>query len=264
MTCDELRDHYDLFVLGAAEPAESDEIREHLKRSCGACAEGVKRARELAAQLAFTAPPAAPSADLRRRIMASLPSSESAAVAKPGFRWAPVWAAVAGLATLTAVFFGIRTRQEMTQSAELRLELKRQTTEEVQRAVQLTRLTQAMAIINSTEAVEVTFGPDQQPKPAGKVFVSPQQGVLLIASRLPEAPAGKIYEMWIVPKQGAPAPAGLFRSGPDGVALHVQSGPVELAATGAVAVTLENESGSATPTLPILIAAALPPARPNR
>ncbi|HXP84197.1 MAG TPA: anti-sigma factor [Bryobacteraceae bacterium] len=259
MTCEELRDHYELFVLGVAEDAEAGEIRAHLKRNCDVCAAGVKGARELTALLSATAPTASPRPELRRRIMASVAPPPPVVLEKRGFRWAPVWAAVAGLAALTAVYFEVRVRQEMDQSAQLRAELNRQAAEAAQRTAQLSRLNDALAIVNSTEAVEVTFGPKQQPSPAGKVFVSPQRGVLFIASRLPAAPAGKIYEMWIVPKRGAPAPAGLFQSGADGVALHLQPGPVDLNAAGAVAVTLENAGGATAPTPPILIAAALPP-----
>jgi anti-sigma-K factor RskA len=264
MTCEELRDHYELFVLGVAEEAEAAEIREHLKRNCEVCGAGVKSARQLAALLATAAPAASPSADLRRRILASVSPAAPAIVAKSGFRWDALWAGVAALAAIVAVGFHIQSHQRAEDATMLRLELDRLGVEATQRTAQLTRLNDALAIVNSTEAVEVTFGPNQQPNPAGKVFVSPQRGVLLIASRLPAAPAGKIYEMWIVPKQGAPATAGLFQSGADGVALHLQPGPVDLNAAGAVAVTLENAGGSATPTLPLLIAAALPPPRVNR
>jgi anti-sigma-K factor RskA len=264
MNCEELREHYDLYVLGVAEEAEAGEIRAHLKRNCDTCAAGVKGARELTALLSASAPQASPSSDLRRRIVASVSPAPASVPVKSGFRWAFVWAAVAALALVVAVRFNIEARQETERAGILQAELSRQNGEAVQRTAQLTRLNEALAIVNNTEAVEVTFGPGRQPQPAGKVFVSPQQGVLLIASRLPVAPAGKTYQMWIVPKQGAPAPAGLFQSGADGVAMHVQPGPVDLATAGAVAVTLENEGGSASPTLPILIAAALPPQRPVR
>jgi anti-sigma-K factor RskA len=266
MTCEELRDHYELFVLGVAEDPETSEIREHLKRNCGVCAAGVKSARELTALLATSAPAASPSPDLRRRILASVSpaSASSRAVAKGGFRWDALWAGVAVVAAVVAVGFHIQSHQRAEDAKVLQDRLYQQGAEVAERTVQLTKLNAALAIVNSTEAVEVTFGPNQQPKPAGKVFVSPQQGVLLIASRLPVAPAGKTYEMWIVPKQGVPLPAGLFQSGADGVALNLRPGPIDLNTTGAVAVTLENEGGSPTPTLPILIAAALPPQRANR
>jgi anti-sigma-K factor RskA len=81
--------------------------------------------------------------------------------------------------------------------------------------------------------------------------------VLLIASNLPPVAPGKIYEMWVIPKGGKPAPAGLFRSSADGTAVHVQQGPVDVSATAAVAVTLEDEAGATAPTSQPFIVAAL-------
>jgi hypothetical protein len=40
--------------------------------------------------------------------------------------------------------------------------------------------------------------------PQGKVFLNPKRGVLLLASNLPPAPEGKIYEMWVIPVGGKP------------------------------------------------------------
>jgi anti-sigma-K factor RskA len=81
-------------------------------------------------------------------------------------------------------------------------------------------------------------------------------GILLIASNLPAAGQGKAYEMWVIPKGGRPNPAGLFQS--DGMrALYILNGPVDVSTIGTVAVTLEPAAGSATPTMPILIAAPI-------
>ena len=76
----------------------------------------------------------------------------------------------------------------------------------------------------------------------------------LIAKYLPAAQAGKTYEMWVIPKGGAPRPAGLFQS-QGGTAMHILSGPVDMASVGAIAVTLEPEAGSSAPTTtPIIVA----------
>ena len=78
-------------------------------------------------------------------------------------------------------------------------------------------------------------------------------GVLLIASNLPVLPAGKTYEMWVIPKAGAPRPAGLFQSAPQGTALHILPGVVDSNVT--LAVTIEPESGSPAPTSNVLFTA---------
>jgi len=94
------------------------------------------------------------------------------------------------------------------------------------------------------------------PRPArGKVFLNPSQGVLLIASNLPRTPEGKLYEMWVIPKTGKPVAAGLFQSNTDGSAMHVRPGAVDVQATGAIAVTVEDQAGVDQPTTTPLIVA---------
>lgn len=242
MTHEELRDSYELYVLGVADAAERDEIRDHLNRGCEVCMAEVKRARRIGALLGHTAETAAPPARLRRRILASVGFEQRR------FGWAPFLAAAAALALFAAFYFSGRERDFATLAVRLDSQLRAQT-------IELTRMNEAFAILNGANTTVTSFGPG----PRGKVYVNPSQGVLLIASNLPKAPAGKTYEMWVVPKGGrAPRPAGIFQSDSGGSAMHVQRIAVDIADTAAIAVTLENEGGAATPTMPILIAAPLP------
>ena len=245
MNCSELRDHYDLFVLGLAEEPEMSEIRAHLSRGCDVCVPEIRKAMELMALLGGAeAAPAAPPKRLRRRILASVGHTQ-----RP-FGWTLLAAATAVLSCFAAVYFSGRERQYAVESAMLREQIRRQT-------VDLTRLTEAFAILGGADTTVTSFGTGQPAPPKGKVFVSASRGVLLIASNLPPAPAGKIYEMWVIPKGANPVPAGLFQSQADGTAMHLQRGAVNAAATAAVAVTLENEGGAAQPTSTPLIAAPL-------
>jgi anti-sigma-K factor RskA len=73
--------------------------------------------------------------------------------------------------------------------------------------------------------------------------------VLVAASGFSHAPAGEVYELWVIEKGQKPAPAGLFEGGPGTtrttLALRARPGSV-------VAVTLERAPGAAAPTPPIL------------
>jgi anti-sigma-K factor RskA len=89
------------------------------------------------------------------------------------------------------------------------------------------------------------------------IYLHPRLGVLLIASNLPPLSANQAYEMWVIPKGGAPRPAGVFQSAQDGTAIHVLGEAIDITQVGAVAVTIEPASGSAAPTMPIIIAAQL-------
>ena len=239
----ELQDHYELFALGLADEPERSEIREHLNRGCEVCMAEMHKAIGLTALVGAAAEPAAPSPKLRRRILASTGYEPR------GFGWLLVAAAVALAACFAAVYFSGRENQYAEEATALREQLRRQ-------AIDLTRLNEAFAILAGPETTVTTFGAGPAP-PKGKVFVNPTQGVLLIASNLPPAPAGKAYEMWMIPRSGNPAPAGVFQSQADGTAMHIQRGTVDMAATGAVAVTLENEAGAPQPTSTPLIVAPI-------
>ena len=239
MNHEELQDCYELYALGVAGDPERTEIREHLARGCEVCMQNLQRARELTSMLAATPDAAAPSPRLRRRIMASVGAGEHR------FGWAPFLAGAMALALFAAFYFSSRERQFANETVTLRDQLRRQD-------IELTRLNEAFAILGGPGTIEAAFG--QGPK--GKVYVNPQRGVLMIASNLPPAPAGKIYEMWVIPKSGKPIPAGLFQSDASGAATHVQPGPV-VADASIVAVTLEPQSGSPQPTTTPLLAATL-------
>jgi hypothetical protein len=239
MNHEELQECYELYALGLAGDPERGEIREHLARGCEVCMQNLHRARELTAMLAATPDAAAPSPRLRRRILASIGTEERR------FGWAPFLAAACLLFLFAAFYFSTRERQFANETLLLRDQLRRQ-------AIELTRLNEAFAILGSPGTIEAGFG--QGPK--GKVFVNPQRGILLIASNLPPAPAGKIYEAWVIPKSGKPVPAGLFQSDAAGAATHIHAGPVAADAQ-IVAITLEPAQGSDAPTSAPLAAATL-------
>ena len=239
MSHDELRDHYELYAIGVADDPERGEIREHLRRGCEECMSEMRRAREFAAVFGGSVTLAAPSPKLRRRILASVGYEEKR------FGWAPFLGLATALSLFAAFYFSNRERQFAEQSLVLRDQMRRQT-------IDLTRLNQAFAILSGPSTLDVGFG--QGPK--GKVYIDRSLGVLLIANNLPPAPAGKLYEMWVIPKGAKPIPAGLFQSDPGGSAMHIQPGPID-PNVAIVAVTLENEAGAAQPTLPVLFAASL-------
>jgi hypothetical protein len=239
MSHEELQDQYELYVLGVADEPEREEIRAHLARGCEVCMTQLQRARELASLLGGSAVPAAPPPRLRRRILASV------GVEERRFGWAPFLAAACLLTLFAAVYFGGRERQYAEETVLLRRQLRDQ-------AIELTRLNEAFAILGAPGTIEAGFGQG----PRGKVYVNPARGVLLIASNLPPAPSGKIYEMWVIPKGGKPVAAGLFQSDAAGTAAHVRPGPVAAGAS-IIAVTLEPQQGSDQPTTTPLLAATL-------
>ena len=248
MNCPELQDHYELYALGLAENPERDEIRAHLDRGCEVCMPAMKHARELVALLGGSSASAAPSPKLRRRILAS------AGVEQRAFGWAPLLAGAAAMFLAAAIYFGGRewdfSRQVVRLTAESRAQI-----------IELTRLNEEMQLMTGADTTVTSFG-EKKPVPKGRLYYNPSKGALLIASNLPQAPAGKAYELWLIPKaKGAsPVRGEMFQSQGDGTVLQMIPGPIDATTTAAIAVTLENEAGVDAPTTTPVIVAPLAPA----
>lgn len=102
--------------------------------------------------------------------------------------------------------------------------------------------------------------PKTPPAPTGRVvYLSARGELILQANNLAPVPAGKTYELWLIPADGsAPIPAGLFRPDAAGNGSVVLP-PIPHGVTAkAFGVTLEDAAGSKTPSAPILLAGAAP------
>jgi anti-sigma-K factor RskA len=112
---------------------------------------------------------------------------------------------------------------------------------------------------------QVTSAPDsagitllQQPGgPPGQAHVmyNARMGMAVYSGQLAPAPAGKSYQLWLVPASGAPVSAGLVDANQQSgaVVVHVAPGLV----AKAFAVTVEPQGGMPQPTGPkVLVGAA--------
>lgn len=222
---------YELYALGVLEAEERAEIDQHLANGCEPCRQSVKRAALTNAIVLSFAPEADPPKRVKRKLLAGI------GIEPRHWGWLG-WAAATACLLVTTLWF---STAEQRRSHEL--------------AQAESRVRQFIDVLNSPETRQVNFGQGTTQPPKGNVFVNPRSGVLLIAANLPQLPGGKIYEMWVIPKGGAPKPAGLFRSDAQGAAVHLLPGPVDVGGTGAVAVTVEPEAGSAAPTTtPVIVA----------
>ena len=230
MTCEQLKEEYELHALGIASTIEGAEIENHLRSGCVNCTDGVMQALVTNSRIMQIAPDVEVPKRLRKRVLASV------GVETPQWGWRLAWAAGFAALIVGMVGLGVQGKRNAAEVAGAR---------------------EALSILNEPETRQVVFGENAPNPPKGRVFVNSKQGVLLIASNLPPAPAGKTYEMWVIPKGGAPKPSGLFQSDAGGAAIFLSKTPLDLSSTAAVAVTLEPESGSVAPTSTPLIVAAL-------
>jgi anti-sigma-K factor RskA len=164
--------------------------------------------------------------------------------------WFALWAIVAiicvAMALFAAAFFHGRESDLARQLALARDQLRAQ-------SIAMMRSNEAFAILRAPDTLVSSFGRDTRPQ--GVVFVSASQGVLLVAYALPPAAPGKTYEMWLIPRRGMPQSAGSLQPAADNTALYVYKRAVDLAATKAVEVTLEDQAGAPQPNAPAVIRA---------
>jgi anti-sigma-K factor RskA len=107
----------------------------------------------------------------------------------------------------------------------------------------------AVAVIGLAIGLSLALSGGGSPSNKLAASVSVDNGVAeLTVSGLPDAPAGKAYEIWVIQGKTAPKPAGLFTEAGEPVTL---TRPAPVGST--VAVTLEQAAGSATPTPPIRV-----------
>ena len=238
MNCSELTDGYDLYALDVLEEPERTELRAHLARNCETCTPEVRRAALRVSSFAGMAPIVDPPNRLRGRVLASVGVQP-----RFGWNWMQTWATVAAAVLLGVFWLGHLRRERVRDVA-------------IEQAMQQVRQSEEiLALLNAPDTIVRVSSEGATQPPQGKVFLNPKSGVLLLASNLPPAPAGKIYEMWVIPATGNPVPAGLFQTESNGSGVHLFKGRVDVASTGAVAVTLEAAEGALQPTsTPIIVA----------
>jgi anti-sigma-K factor RskA len=231
-----MEDLYELYVLDLLDAEQVSEIQAHLDEQCEVCAGRTHAARVLTSSLASLAPPVEPPKELRQRVLSlAQPRKQSA-------QWLYAFAAAAALAFL---LFGWGYQQLAAQRA-LTSEMS-----ELQR--ERNALRSAVAILSESDTRTVQFGPNQRAA-HGRVFVSANGGVVFVGSQLPELAADRTFELWLIPRQGNPQAAGVFKANAAGVSVDVLKQPVDTASIAAVAVSIEPDAGSPQPTTkPILI-----------
>jgi len=238
MKCDEIKDMLELYALGLLDPEEKREIDEHLRGACEPCNRGLKDALAMNAMVMGSVASAPPPRRLKRRVLAGVGIEPK--------RWGWLGLLATAAMVVVAMWLGVQERERSRDLADARQSILQITSER-------DRLEQALSYLDEPETKQVNFGGAPRP-PRGKVFVNSRKGVLIVVSNLPKLPAGKAFEMWLIPKGGSPRPAGVFQPSRDGSGMNFISGPVDIASLGAVAVSIEPASGSNTPTEVIAVA----------
>ena len=236
MTHAEMDELYELYALGVLEPESKSEIDVHLHDRCEYCLERITDGFRFSAALAGIAEQKQPPSRLRTRVLATVTP------VRQGRQWVPVMAALtAACVCLLAISLWSwaqvgRTREQLAALREERNQLRA-----------------ALEMMGRSDTRTVQFGRNEN-APHGRVFMNGRGGLVFVASQLPQVASDRTLELWVIPRTGAPRPAGLFRPNAKGDSVNVSSVAAEPAETKAVAVSVEPREGSSAPTTtPILV-----------
>jgi anti-sigma-K factor RskA len=251
---EQFADDLALYALGALEGQERTALEQHLA-GCAPCRRELDALRGDGALLAVSATGAAPPQRARQRLMTAIakePRLYSRPAQRPRFAWLTSmgWAVAAGM-VLAAVLL-------LRDETVLRGELARLQAEAVQQQGELAKAREVAATLTATDAMRVTLvALKTPPQPQGKaIYQRDRSSLVFLASNMPALPPAKIYELWLIPVQGNPIPAGLFKPDAHGSATVIQPPLPAGVEAKAFAITVEPEAGSAAPTsTPIMVGA---------
>ena len=106
------------------------------------------------------------------------------------------------------------------------------------------------------ERITLTAKPPAKAQPLGRVTYNRANGsLILLADDLDPLLAGKVYELWLIPADGRnPIPAAVFHPDNHGNASVILPGLPTGVPARDFGVTVEDEGGAQTPTLPYVLA----------
>ncbi len=241
-----------LHALGCLEGDEKATLEKHLEE-CAACRHELEQLRGDAALLALTASGPRPPTRAKTRLIDAIATKPKL---QPGVPRMPWWAAFGWVAALAMIVVVVVV---WNQNSRLKLSLAvLQGLSEQQRA-ELERDRRVVDTLTASDAKPVSILPAKYktPPPEGKAIYSRERnGLVFIASNMLPLPAQKAYELWLIPMQGAPIPAGVFKPDARGSAVVINPPLPAGVEAKAFAITIEPERGSTTPTPPIIMIGA--------
>jgi len=248
---EQFADDLALYALGTLEGEERLGLEKHLAE-CPACRRELEALRGDMSLMALSAGGPRPPARSRQRLMEAVAQEPRQAVAPARRRW---WILLPSLTAAALAVVAVFFWQENSTLQQRIADLQKESSE--QRA-ELERAREIVATLTTTDAMRVTLvAAKTPPQPQGKVmYVKDRASLIFIASNMPAVPPQKAYELWLIPVQGTPVPAGTFKPDAHGSATVIHPPLPNNVEAKAFAITVEPEAGSATPTMPIVMLGA--------
>jgi anti-sigma-K factor RskA len=238
-----------LYALGVLTGEERATLETHLA-TCPSCKLELEQLRGDGALLALSTVGPKPPARARQRLMDAVAKEpRTTKIPEPRRSW---WGALGWAAAVAVIVFAASLWKE---NAALKQTLASASAQAAQSAHDLEDLRRIAAPMIEPEAQRITLvAVKTPPQPQGKAFYLRNRGSLVfMANNLAPLPPQKAYELWLIPAQGAPIPAGVFKPDAHGSATVVNPPLPAGTEAKAFAITIENEAGATSPTMPIVM-----------
>jgi len=240
-----------LHALGVLEGEERVALEKHLK-GCAGCRGELERLRGDMALMALSAAGPVPPRRARQRLLEAVAREPRAVTATARGGW---WTLVPWVA---AVAFGLGLVVLWLQNSDLQQRIAGLQSASAQQSAELQRAREVVSTLTATDAMRVTLvAAKTPPQPEGKaIYVRDRSSLIFLASNFQALPAQKAYELWLIPTNGAAIPAGVFKPDAHGSATVINPPLPAGVGAKAFAITIEPESGSTAPTMPIVMMGA--------
>jgi anti-sigma-K factor RskA len=240
-----------LYALGSLQADEQASLEKHLEE-CSGCNAELEHLRGDMALLSLSTVGPAPPRRERERLLSAIESETKLRLIPQRSSWWTLvpWLAAAAMLLVAALLW--------RQNSGLLRDLVRLRSDSLEQQIQLQQAQDIVATLTATDALRVTLvAAKTPPQPQGKaIYVRGRASLVFLASNFPALPAQKAYELWLIPANGAPIPAGVFKPDAHGSATVVNPPLPAGTPAKAFAITIEPESGSTTPTMPIVMVGA--------
>lgn len=253
-THEQFADDLALYSLGALEGEDRQNLEQHLA-TCPACKLELEQLRGDGALLALSVSGPKPPQRSRQRLLDAVAKEPRVPKIVQTAQPRSWWGVLGWAATAAVVFFTISLWKENT---ALKQTLASATQQAAESSSQLDDLRRIAAPILAPESQVVTVvALKAQPQPGGKAFYLRSKGSLVfLATNMPPLPPQKAYELWLIPTQGAPIAAGVFKPDARGRGSVINPPLPSGAEAKTFAITVENETGSPVPTSPVVMVGA--------
>jgi|SRR5271166_1827641 len=250
-----------LYALNALEGEDRARLEQHLAL-CADCRLELESLRGDGALLALSTIGPKPPARSRQRLLDAVAAEATAIPAsrtrtpqknsRPTRSWWGFggWAAAAAAIVLAVLLWN--------ENSALKQSLTAMSDQSAQTTRELEDLRRMAAPILSPEAQRITVvAVKTPPQPQGKAFyLRNRSSLVFVANNMPPLPPHKAYELWLVPANGTPLAAGVFKPDAHGSGTIVNPPLPAGVEAKAFAITVEDEAGVPHATSPIIMMGA--------